>query len=214
MKLFNPAAMKQYLKNFFYNITSVSPIVNLFNIRVTVPPRSLLSDSLPEGVRLHLGCGDVDIKGWINVDARPLPHVHSVDLGLQLNSFADNSVAAIYMCHVLEHFSQADAELTLMRLRHKLAPNGILLLSVPDFSKICTAYLDHKNILKASKPLLGGQEYMYNFHKSIYDCIVLTEMLRRAGFRSVGSWDPIPTFGHRHLDYSVDPVSLNLMASA
>lgn len=214
MRTSSVTVVKEYFKNFIYNLASIGPAKRLFQARITVPPYSLISDAFPEGIRLHLGCGNVDIQGWINVDARPLSHVHSVDLDLQLNSFVDSSVAAIYMCHVLEHFSQADAELMLRRLRCKLAPKGKLLLSVPDFSIICTDYLDHRDISKASKPLLGGQEYAYNFHKSIYDYNGLSVMLRLAGFGSVDSWDPVATFGPRHSDYSVHPVSLNIIATA
>ncbi len=58
--------------------------------------------------KLHLGCGEKFLPGYVHVDARKFPHVDYVTDKLDnLNMFADNSVEEIYACHVLEHFPRS-----------------------------------------------------------------------------------------------------------
>ena len=59
-------------------------------------------------MKLHLGCGEKFLPGYVHVDARKFPHVDYVTDKLDnLNMFADNSVDEIYACHVLEHFPRS-----------------------------------------------------------------------------------------------------------
>ena len=60
-------------------------------------------------MKLHIGCGEKFLPGWKHLDARNFPHVDFVTNKLdKLDMFADNSVAEIYACHVLEHFTRAE----------------------------------------------------------------------------------------------------------
>jgi predicted SAM-dependent methyltransferase len=52
-------------------------------------------------VRLHIGCGDCVIPGFINVDIKKFPHVHHATGADDLHFAADQSVDMIYACHVL-----------------------------------------------------------------------------------------------------------------
>lgn len=59
-------------------------------------------------MKLHIGCGERFLPGWKHLDARKFPHVDYVTDRLdKLDMFADNSVAEIYACHILEHFPRA-----------------------------------------------------------------------------------------------------------
>lgn len=54
-------------------------------------------------VLVHIGCGEKDAPGFINVDARPLAHVQVVtDDITSLADFETGAVDLVYMCHVLE----------------------------------------------------------------------------------------------------------------
>lgn len=74
---------------------------------------------------------------------RALPEnirVHDLSRGIP---FADNSAAAIYHSHLLEHLDQATAEIFLREIKRVLQPGGVLRIAVPDFEKLARAYLDH-----------------------------------------------------------------------
>jgi len=55
----------------------------------------------PVPLRLHLGCGQSPIPGWLNIDAQRLPGVDRV-LDVRRGLPFEN-VAAIYGEHFLEH---------------------------------------------------------------------------------------------------------------
>lgn len=58
-------------------------------------------------MKLHIGCGERYLPGWKHLDARKFPHVDYVTDTLdKLDMFADNSIAEIYACHILEHFTR------------------------------------------------------------------------------------------------------------
>ena len=53
-------------------------------------------------IKLHLGCFDRKIHGFINIDIRKDVCPDIVDDVFKLTSFEDGSVDLIYACHVLE----------------------------------------------------------------------------------------------------------------
>jgi predicted SAM-dependent methyltransferase len=155
------------------------------------PPMPKLDGS--EGpVRLHIGCGDVHIPGFVNIDARAMPHVHIVTEDLfTLGQFPNASVDFIYMSHLLEHVRRQDQHKVLAEMARVLKPGGTLRLGVPDFDLLVQMYLDTgRNTEAIEGILMGGQDYEYNYHYMIYNEASLTAALRRAGFSSVRRWDP------------------------
>ena len=164
------------------------------------------------GLCLHLGCGHVDLPGWVNIDARSLSHVHLVTKDLTLAEFSDNSISAIYLCHVLEHFPFKMTRILLDVFSRKLRPGGVLYLAVPDFSKIAQTYMSHKDISSIMLALMGGQDYEYNFHYAVFDRESLSKQLLTSGFSSIASFEPSDILGEAFHDFSTHPLSLNLKA--
>jgi len=166
--------------------------------------------------RVHIGGGPINLEGWINIDARNASHVHINTDIIDLKDFADNSVGEIYLCHVLEHFSFEEVTSVLNVFYEKLQPGGLLRLSVPDFSLMAESYLKNKVPLKSLKyALMGGQDYQYNFHKSVYDFETLAQILAEAGFSNSEEYETIKDFGIELGDWSTGeiaghPVSLNI----
>lgn len=180
-------------------------------------------NEVPAGLKIHIGAGEINLQGWINVDARPLPHIHALTTSLALNEFSDGAVAAIYMCHVLEHVSFDEARQLVSAFHTKLVAGGVLIISVPDFDALVRLYHASNDDLDSIKhPLMGGQGYEYNFHKSVYNHAALERLLHECGFADVARWRTDIEFGDDLGDWSsktmkagngeIVPVSLNLKA--
>src|SRR5215471_15091639 len=83
--------------------------------------------------RLHIGCGQQAIPGWINIDNQGLPGVDQV---LDVRSglpFA--GVATIYAEHSLEH-----GLAFLVECRRVLLDEGVLRLSTPSLDWVLTTH--------------------------------------------------------------------------
>jgi predicted SAM-dependent methyltransferase len=179
---------------------------------------------VPKGghVHIHLGCGDIDFPGFINVDARPRPHVHFVRKVHDLSIFDDDVADLIYVCHCLEHIPFRKVKDVLAEWRRVLKPGGILRLSVPDFELLLAIYLANERDIETIQPaLMGGQDYAYNFHFACFDRRYLSKQLTEAGFRDVREWTNdgdllknLPDWSHRTLTVRDRKfaVSLNLEA--
>ena len=183
--------MKRFIKNilvFFQQLLGF--------IRNLKKPDVIYVKAISYGLKVHLGAGPINIQGWINVDARGYDHTHLVAKGFDLAEFSDGSISEIYMCHVLEHFSFAEAESLLRHFKRKLCVGGVIRISVPSFDKLVEVYLDGDNNLDLIKSaLMGGQDYEFNFHKSIYNHLSLMKMLKACGYVDVEAWDTISDFG-------------------
>ncbi|HEY0003244.1 MAG TPA: methyltransferase domain-containing protein [Pyrinomonadaceae bacterium] len=151
--------------------------------RLSTLPRSDL--------HVNLGCGHNPKPGWLNVDIARGEHVDIVwDLRRPL-PFANDSCAAIFSEHVIEHLSRDDAERLVQECQRVLQPGGVLRISTPDAGRFLRAYADEDEFLRHpgfTEPIRtpldrinqmmreGGQ------HLWAYDAPSLLLLLSRAGF--------------------------------
>tara|TARA_B100001027_G_C16225639_1_gene312009 strand:+ start:343 stop:990 length:648 start_codon:yes stop_codon:yes gene_type:complete len=164
------------------------------------PPIFTKKDS--EGLKIHLGPGNVNLQGWINIDGLRMPHIHNIDKDFDLKEFNDNSISEIYLSHVLEHFSFQDSKSFLQKLKSKLKSNGTLRISVPDIDKILNAYNSTNNLKLLKNAIMGGQNTDLDFHKSIYNKIELENLLKEVGFKNISVWSTKDEFGKSIGDWS------------
>jgi len=142
-------------------------------------------------MKIHLGCGQCYIPGFVHVDIIDHDHVDYVHMVEKL-PFADNAAHLIYACHVLEHFGRYEVEGVLTEWHRVLMPGGVLRLAVPDFAAVVGMYSTEglRDGLSGLMGLVcGGQRNDYDFHKIIFDESFLTYLLRKVGFGEVRSWD-------------------------
>jgi SAM-dependent methyltransferase len=190
--------MKQKIKNLFN-------LLKLFkNLKVlTNKNLPIYTSNNNNGIKVHIGSGDINLQGWINIDARSFEHVHIVTNDISLNEFQDNSIEEIYLCHVLEHISFNDSENFIEKMYTKLRPGGILRISVPSFDSIVKIYENNNNNLDIVKyALMGGQDYEYNFHKSIYNYETLKNIFSNKNFVNINTWNTEIDFGQSIGDWS------------
>ena len=145
---------------------------------------------LREPIYLHLNCGNLNHPKFVNIDIRPAPHIHYICNIDDLSIFADESVDLIYASHCLEHFSHLQIPRILKEWYRVLKVNGILRLAVPNFDLIIKMYKDNNNsIASIIGRLMGGQNYEFNYHKTIFNHTSLEHLLLEvANFREVKIW--------------------------
>jgi len=153
-------------------------------------------------MKLHLGCGNVLLPGWTNVDLDDISGIDLQDDVRTLTKIKDNSYDIIYASHVLEHFGRNEFEPILKVWNKKLKINGILRLAVPDFEKAIKWYNDTKKIEDVIGLISGGQKTEFDYHKMIYDKKFLTKVLKICGFDNVKEWDWRQTEHGQSDDYS------------
>ena len=138
-------------------------------------------------MKLHLGCGNVYIQDWVNVDIANEKADREEDATV-LQTIDDNSCDIIYACHVLEHIGRKECIPALELWKQKLKVGGTLRLSVPDISKIVEVY-DGTNLDIFLGLLYGGQIDEYDYHKVGFDEPLLRSVLRQVGFKDVKRWN-------------------------
>ena len=179
----------------------------------------------PQGkLMLHVGCGDVDAPGYINIDARPMPHVHFVIDDLRDIDFVPPaSVDLVYMCHVLEHVRHPEVGSVLRAAHSILRPGGTLRLAVPDFDLILDIYgRTNREMDSILGVMMGNQDYPQNAHYTAFNAASLEHRMQSSGFKDVRPWEADRVEHHAFSDTSNSPysylgrdypISLNLEAT-
>jgi len=125
-------------------------------------------------LKLHLGCGQTRLDGFINIDFSQDKHnvMTSVadaeaDIVNDL-SFPRFSVDEIQSHHVFEHFSRVIALAQLVKWHYWLKVDGILIIETPDFMrsvrKLVDELTDYKQKMAIVRHLTGDQSASWGFH--------------------------------------------------
>ena len=149
-------------------------------------------------MKLHIGCGNVILPGWVNLDIVAAPGVDIVDDASALNRIEDESVDIIYASHILDHFSRHDTVAILATWRRKLRPGGTLRVAVSDFDAVVVEYICSRELTHLLGHIVGGHKSAYDKHGVVFDETSLSECLLSAGFVDVRRWDWRQT---EHRDY-------------
>lgn len=181
--------------------------------------------------RLNLGCGHVCAPNWTNVDGSnrawlvsQAPWLDGLLVGMRLLSptefqqgityanllrrfpWADQSVGAIYMGEILEHFTEKEGKHVLGECYRVLKPGGILRIRVPDHARFWKNYVDEYEQVRQRPRTNWSLEHtkwtsmyfrticvdrprpwmsMGHFHKWMYDDVSLTLLLESLNFQHV-----------------------------
>ncbi len=137
--------------------------------------------------RLHIGCGQEAIPGWLNIDSRPLPGVDQV-LDVRQGLHFQN-VAAIYAEHFLEHLSLDDGLAFLRECRRALSPAGILRLSTPNLDWVYATHYRFGRWASEEETVRDCLQINRAFHgwghQFLFNRPMLAAALRASGFATI-----------------------------
>lgn len=171
-------------------------------------------------MKLHLGCGDIRLDGWVNVDARKTAAVDRVcDLTDLSGVCGEGEADAVYACHVLEHFGfngvQPAAIDVLTHWVSRLRAGGQCFISVPDLQSVGLAISktwdvhEQWNLMKC---LYGGCEYPQNRHFIGFTCGTLAAHMRLAELDDICPFEPFADDTSKFVLHGCE-VSLNLVGT-
>jgi len=143
-------------------------------------------------VKLHLGCGERYLDGYVNIDFPPSEHAvqtksvadqHADVLGLR---YPAGSVEEVRLHHVFEHFERQVACALLAGWGSWLRVGGTLHLEVPDVVRTWLAALSpfapKGRSFLAARHIFGSHEAPWAAHREGYSPRMLGGMLEAFGF--------------------------------
>lgn len=154
--------------------------------------------------KLHIGCGDHPLAGWVNTDLTPC-HLSIVWMdATQPFPVVSGTVDRVFSEHMIEHVSRAAGQAMLRECFRVLRPGGRIRISCPDrqfiadltgggeLPELASRYVDwarqHFGLPDAAAV---GRNLETGFgHQFIYDRATLAAALEEAGFARV-TWHRI-----------------------
>ena len=143
-------------------------------------------------MKLHLGCGQVHLDGYVNIDY-PLSE-HTVQRTSVADKFADitklrykaGTIEEVRLHHVFEHFHRAQAVALMMSWNSWLKKGGKLTIEVPDFDAMTIIALSplssNRKRMLALRHIFGSQEAQWAVHFNGWSAARLLELASLAGF--------------------------------
>lgn len=141
-------------------------------------------------MKLHLGCGNNYIAGWVNIDISGKVDMYA-DLRKPL-PFPDQSVDFIFTEAVMEHFNYLDGLKLLIECHRVLKPEGVIRVSTPDLDFLIECY--EQGRIKEFADVGWISESPCKFineglrlwgHQFVYDHDELVSSFNKAGFSKV-----------------------------
>ncbi len=137
--------------------------------------------------KLHLGCGGINLPGWINVDLdSPVADViHDLRRPLP---FEDESADLVFAEHFIEHLTYEEALGFLKECRRVLRKEGVLRFTTPDLMHLVRAYVSGEvtawgDLWQPGDPCeLMNQAFRFWGHQYVYDYPAVRKISQAAGF--------------------------------
>jgi predicted SAM-dependent methyltransferase len=155
--------------------------------------------------KLHLGCGQNIIDGWLNTDYYPR-HADIMHLdATQAFPLPSDSFDYIFSEHMIEHITYWGGLSMLKESARVLKPGGKIRISTPDLKFLIELYAEPKTQLQNDYIAWATESFtktadkldtivINNFvrdwgHQFIYDSKTLTRSLEMAGFAEIECFD-------------------------
>ena len=144
-------------------------------------------------MKLHLGCGQIYLEGYVNIDY-PLSE-HSVQEKSVADEFADltklkykkETIDEVRLHHVFEHFPRTQAIALLAGWHSWLKKEGVVHIEVPDFFATARLVLDpetsHKDMDVGIRHIFGSNEAPWAVHYDAWGEDRFQELFNTFGFK-------------------------------
>ena len=153
-------------------------------------------------IKLNLGSGGRSLKGWINIDNYDYEEgdtsrsgsEYDIKMDIRHLEVNDESVDAILMVHVVEHFVRWQFVDMLDMFHAKLKKGGQLIIETPDLDKCIEWYLRGRDAPHINTPLgpmnMGKTQFYgnqwnrldYETHRYVWTMSEMVEVLQSCGF--------------------------------
>jgi len=178
--------IKRRIKN---NIISILNKIRVFCEHLGYVKRRFITPKLPKNsdgkVYVNLGCGANTSGEFINIDTRPMPHIHHIHEVEELPMIATNSVDLLHVSHLLEHVPRDKVPATLKEWYRVLKKGGVLRFGVPDFDNLIEIYKISGNDVHSIVNQLMGKDAPYDDHHTIWNFTYAKQILESTGFKKV-----------------------------
>lgn len=120
-------------------------------------------------MKLHLGCGENRLDGYVNIDQPPAAHtvqsrsVADEHADITLLRYPEASIDEVRLHHVFEHFARPVALALAASWASWLRRDGVLHIEVPDFARTARAVLSPFSSRRAR---LVGMRHLYGSHEA------------------------------------------------
>lgn len=123
--------------------------------------KTRIEDLITDNLKLHIGCGDKKLAGYVNIDIVPTEGTDVVmNVARELFSIPSNIAAEIRLESVFEHFYRYQQDKILREFQRILKSNGKLIIKwLPDFDAVIQAYL------KKEKGIVGERFDLFNVYR-------------------------------------------------
>jgi predicted SAM-dependent methyltransferase len=138
-------------------------------------------------LKLHLGCGQRRLPGFLNIDIMPSSAVDLHCDSRRLPLLA-GTVSRIETYHMIEHLPRHDFIEALFEWNRILEEGGALMIECPDFEATVREYLEGKKY--RINNIFGLQRHPGDFHLFGYTFEDLQEILLSLGFRDIQQEQP------------------------
>lgn len=186
--------MKAMLLLFFFHIFFVS---NIIGIPTMAPYENCLKFIQENGfsinnIKLHLGCGENHLNGYINIDFPLTEHTLQSKSGADLYaditklSFPQKSISEVRNHHTFEHFNRQTALALVAAWAYWLSDNGTLMIETPDFGESIKQLLSNSYTYVQKQVVLrhvfGSHEAYWATHYDGWSKEKYEHILPRLGF--------------------------------
>ena len=152
-------------------------------------------EAMKDNYKINLGCGQVQIEGYLNIDKRRLP---GVDIVADVNNlpFEKETVLELFSSHLIEHFPEEELKRQLLPSWYNLIKKGGMLRTVlPDSVTMMEQYLKGDFPFERLRMVtFGAQDYDGDFHYNMFSKESLKNLFLEVGlvnieFPVIGRWN-------------------------
>jgi hypothetical protein len=143
-------------------------------------------------MKLHLGCGENRLEGYVNIDQPPASHtvqarsVADEHADIRRLRYPEGSIEEVRLHHVFEHFPRPVAIGLAASWGSWLRPGGLLHVEVPDFVRTARAVLSPFSSKPARlvgiRHIFGSHEAPWAIHCEGWGARTLSDALGVCGF--------------------------------